>query len=218
MASPTPFLILKDSEVELASTKCGTKNPKGVMATDAELIGASLAGDREAFVGVVLRHEVAVSAYLSRRVGSGLAQDLLSEVWLAAFKSRSTYERSIPDARPWLFGVARNTLRRHWRSMPLEVPLSDAEIEIGKDPWPALDERIDTAAALRNAVMGLRPLEREVLALVVWEDLSVVDAARSLGIPQGSAYRILHQARQNLRNAPGMVDLLNSQTILSDTK
>jgi RNA polymerase sigma-70 factor (ECF subfamily) len=102
--------------------------------------------------------------------------------------------------------------------MPLEVPLSDAEIEIGKDPWPALDERIDTAAALRNAVMGLRPLEREVLALVVWEDLSVVDAARSLGIPQGSAYRILHQARQNLRNAPGMVDLLNSQTILSDTK
>lgn len=31
------------------------------MASDAELIGWSLVGDREAFVGVVLRHEKAIA-------------------------------------------------------------------------------------------------------------------------------------------------------------
>lgn len=182
------------------------------MTSDAELIGSSLAGDGEAFVGVVRRHEGAVGAYLARRAGRALAQDLLSEVWLAAFGSRSSYDRSYPDARPWLFGVARNTLRRHWRSLSAEEPLPDAAD--GWDPWPAVDERIDGASALRTALMGLRPAEREVLTLVVWEDLSVADAARVLGIPSGSAYRNLHQARQSLRSTPEMVDLMTSLSVV----
>jgi RNA polymerase sigma factor (sigma-70 family) len=187
--------------------------------SDAELIGWSLAGDAEAFVGVVLRHEAAVGAYLARRAGRQVAKDLLSEVWLAAFGSRRTYDRSFPNARPWLFGVARNTLRRHWRSLRAEEPLSDtADREAGWDPWPAVGERIDGAEALRTALMDLRPTEREVLTLVVWEDLSVADAARALGIPSGSAYRCLHQARLNLRSAPGMVDLLTDLNTVKEPK
>ena len=186
------------------------------MTSDAELIGSSLAGDGAAFVGVVRRHEGAIGAYLARRAGRELAKDLLSEVWLAAFGSRSSYDRSYPDARPWLFGVARNTLRRHWRTLPAEEPLPDTAD--GWDPWRAVDERIDGAAALRTALMGLRPTEREVLTLVVWEDLTTADAARVLGIPSGTAYRYLHQARLSLRNAPGMVDLMSDLSIVADSK
>jgi hypothetical protein len=51
------------------------------MESDAELIGRSLAGDGEAFVEVICRHEAAVGAYLARRAGRGLAEDLLSDVW-----------------------------------------------------------------------------------------------------------------------------------------
>jgi RNA polymerase sigma-70 factor (ECF subfamily) len=51
---------------------------------DAELIGSSLRGDEDAFVEVVRRHEAAVGAYLARRVGRELAEDLLGEVWVAA--------------------------------------------------------------------------------------------------------------------------------------
>ncbi|MGH9045874.1 MAG: RNA polymerase sigma factor [Acidimicrobiales bacterium] len=189
------------------------------MASDAELIGWSLAGDGQAFVEVVHRHEAAVGAYLSRRAGREVAKDLLSEVWLAAFGSRSTYDRSFPDARPWLFGVAHNTLRRHWRALPAEEPFPDmADIETGCDPWPAVDARVDAAATLRTVVMGLRPAEREVLTLVVWEDLSVADAARALGIPSGSAYRYLHQARLTLRGAPEMVELLNDLNTVKGSK
>ncbi len=154
------------------------------MTTDAELIGWSLAGDAEAFVDVVRRHEGAIGAYLTRRAGTEMAKDILSEVWLAAFRSRSSYDRSFADARPWLFGVARNTLRRHWRSLPAEDPLPDmVDIETGWDPWPGVDERINGASALRTALMGLRPAEREVLTLMVWEGLSTAEAARALGIP-----------------------------------
>ena len=58
------------------------------MASDAQLIVRSLAGDGEAFVEVIRRHEAAVGAYLTRRAGRGAAEELLGEVWVAAFGSR----------------------------------------------------------------------------------------------------------------------------------
>jgi DNA-directed RNA polymerase specialized sigma24 family protein len=86
------------------------------MTSDAELIGRSLAGDGEAFMEVISRHEGAVGAYLARRAGRAAAEDLLGDVWVAAFESRRTYDRSYAQARPWLYGVALNRLRHYWRS------------------------------------------------------------------------------------------------------
>jgi RNA polymerase sigma factor (sigma-70 family) len=179
------------------------------MESDAELIRRSLANDREAFVEVVRRHEAAVGAYLTRRAGRDLAEDLLGEVWVAALASRASYDRSFPDARPWLFGVAHNMLSRHWRSRPAEDPVADlTDMANGWDPWPGVDERVATESVLRTALARLKPEEREILTLVAWEDLTVADAARSLGIPAGSARRRLHQARMALRNTPGLAALL----------
>lgn len=189
------------------------------MASDAELISWSLAGDDMAFVEMVQRHEAAVWAYLVRRVGRSLAEDLLSEVWLAAFASRSSYDCSFSGARPWLFGIAHNTLSRHWRTRPSGDAVADlADLSADSDPWPAIDERIDGAAVLREAVKHLAPNERDVLLLVVWEELSIADAARSLGMPAGSARRYLHQARFALRAAPGMVALLTELNSVKGTK
>jgi RNA polymerase sigma-70 factor (ECF subfamily) len=189
------------------------------MESDAELIGRSLAGDGEAFVEVICRHEAAVGAYLARRAGRELAEDLLGEVWVAAFESRGTYDRSFPDARPWLFGVALNRLRRHWRSRPAEDPVPDVtSLAAGWDPWPGVDRRVDTESVLRTALAGLRPQEREVLTLVGWEDLTVADAARTLGIPAGTARRYLHQARRALRNAPGVAALLADLNAVKETR
>jgi RNA polymerase sigma factor (sigma-70 family) len=187
------------------------------MASDAELIAASLAGDGEAFVEVIRRHEVAVGAYLARRAGRELAEDLLGEVWVAAFGSRAGYDQSFPNARPWLFGVAHNTLRRQWRSRPAEDPVADLTgLAAGWDPWPGVDQRIDTEPVLRSALARLRPTEREVLTLVAWEDLTVADAARVLGIPAGTARRHLYQARQALRNAPGVVALITDLNTMKE--
>ena len=189
------------------------------MDSDAELIGRSLGGDGEAFVEVIRRHEAAVGAYLARRAGRELAEDLLGEVWVAAFESRGTYDRSFPDARPWLFGVAMNRLRRHWRSRPAEDPVPDVtSLATGWDPWPAVDERVDTETVLRTALAVLRPEEREVLTLVAWEDQTVADAARTLGIPAGTARRYLHQARRALRNTPEVAALLTDLNTVKETR
>ena len=184
------------------------------MTSDSELIGRSLAGDREAFMEVICRHEGAIGAYLTRRVGREAAEDLLGDVWVAAFESRRTYDRSFAEARPWLYGVALNRLRHYWRSRPAEDLVPDVtNMANGWDPWPSVDVRVDVQAVLRTALARLRPEEREVLTLVAWEDLTVADAARVLGMPAGTARRLLHQARMALRNAPDVAGLLTISAV-----
>ncbi|KOV78060.1 RNA polymerase sigma factor [Nocardia sp. NRRL S-836] len=184
------------------------------MSSDAELIGRSLRGDTDAFVEVISRHETAIGNYLARRVGRQAAEDVLGDVWVAAYESRARYDRSYPEARPWLYGVALNRLRRHWRSEPAaEEPAADLTFVVSDwDPWPAVDARVDAQALLRKALARLKPEEREVLGLVAWEDLTVAEAGRVLDIPAGTARRLLHQARKALREAPEVVALLQVPT------
>jgi DNA-directed RNA polymerase specialized sigma24 family protein len=63
----------------------------------------------------------------------------------------------------------------------------------------------------------LGPQQREILTLVAWEDLTVADAGRVLGMPPGTARRRLHEARMMLRNAPGMAALLTDQNTIKET-
>lgn len=192
------------------------------MASDAELIGRSLVGDGEAFMEMIGRHEVAIGAYLERRVGREAAEDLLGDVWASAFESRWTYNRSYAEARPWLYTMALNRLRHYWRSRPAEDLVPDVtdvtDLANGCDPWPAVDVRMDSRTVLRAAVARLRSQEREVLTLVAGEDLTVADAARVLGIPAGTARRLLHQARAALRNAPEVAALLTELNSVKGSK
>ena len=121
---------------------------------DSELIARSLDGDDDAFVAVVRRHEAAVGAYLARRAG---------RTWPRTFSARCGWPRSGPGpattARsptgPWLFGVAHNTLRRHWRSRPAGEPFADvAGLASGWDPWTAVDHRVDVEP-LRGRVLDV---------------------------------------------------------------
>ena len=78
--------------------------------TDAQIVSWSTIGDASAFVELTWRHGVAIHRYLSRRAGGAEADDLLGEVWVQAFRARATDDHAWPDARPWLYGIARNVL------------------------------------------------------------------------------------------------------------
>jgi len=170
------------------------------MEPDAVLIERSARGRPDAFVEVARRHELAIHAYLARRAGQQAADDLLAEVWLRAFAARGGYDTSTGDARPWLYGIARNVLHEHWRAS--RVGQAAARGETSTDPWDAVNDRLDAAGPARvaaAAVRGLPAAEREVLLLVAWEQLTPAEAAKILGIPPGTARSRLHRARATLR-------------------
>jgi RNA polymerase sigma factor (sigma-70 family) len=171
---------------------------------DGVLIERSVHGRPDAFVEVIRRHEIAIHGYLARRTGRQAADDLLAEVWLRAFAARGGYDSGYDNARPWLYGIARNVLREHWRASGRtssgEEPAPIGETSV--DPWDGVIERLDSAEramAVMAAVRTLPPAEREMLLLVAWEQLTPAEAAKVLGVPQGTARSRLHRARATVR-------------------
>ncbi len=166
------------------------------------MIEASLA-DGACFGAIFDRHFAEINRYLARRVGSVLADEIAAEVFVIAFRSRERYDRAVADARPWLFGIAANLARRHWRT---ERRRLRAYARTGVDPsWDDsgdIDRRLDALAAgpvLAAALATLRPGEREVLLLYAWSDLGYEEIATALGMPVGTVRSRLSRARSRIR-------------------
>ncbi|MPY53559.1 RNA polymerase sigma factor [Streptomyces acidicola] len=163
--------------------------------------------DPTAFEPLVARHSAALHGYLVRRAPDA-ADDLLSELWLRAYAGRHGFDAARGTARAWLFGVARHVLAAHWRRLETEAPPGSARFTEGivSDPWHAVDQRLDAAAVspvLRHALAKLPAVERELMLLIAWEQLTPTEAASVVGIRPGTARSRLHRARTRLRERLG---------------
>jgi RNA polymerase sigma factor (sigma-70 family) len=173
--------------------------------SDAVVIERSLRRP-DRFAAVFDRHYEAIHAYVARRLGAGLADDVVSETFLIAFDRRRCYDLGQPDAKPWLYGIASNLVARHRRA---EVRRYRALARVGvvdavDGHGETVDGRLD-AEALRSrlaaALADLDRRDRDVLLLVAWAQLSPEETARALGIPAGTARSRLHRARMKTRRA-----------------
>jgi RNA polymerase sigma-70 factor (ECF subfamily) len=159
----------------------------------------------EAFVALVEQEGAAIHAYLARRAPRA-AEDLLARVWLEAFAARTTYDPELGAPRVWLFGVARHVLHRHWRDLARQPHErgSATDPDLVEDPWDEVDRRLDAAelaGPLRDALDDLPAVDREMLLLVAWEQLTPTEAAAVVGIPPATARTRLHRARARMRCA-----------------
>ena len=142
-----------------------------------------------------------VYAYVATLLGDrSAAEDVTASAFERAFLKQGTYKPARGSERAWLFGIARNAaldeLRRRKRSAALTAePAADA---------PAPEDAADTAlrrAALRTALAGLAPRERELIALKFHAGLDNAELATVLGVSVSNAGTMLHRAVTKLRKA-----------------
>jgi RNA polymerase sigma factor (sigma-70 family) len=161
--------------------------------SDARVIERSLA-DPRAFAVLFDRHFDAVHRYAGRRLGRSLAEEIASETFIRAFDGRASFDRSRVDARPWLFGIAANLMRRHWRTERRRLhALRRLRPDTASES--AAHERADLVAALD----ALPAKEREALLLHALADLSYAEIAEALDVPIGTVRSRLSRARDRLR-------------------
>lgn len=170
----------------------------------SELVSPEGVWDGSAFEFLVRNHSGSLFAYLARRSDAGAAEDLLSEVWLAAYRGRRTFDPEKGTIRAWLFGVARHHLWRHLESTRRSSAFVGSQTTAlhEHDEWAAVDSRLDAVRAapqLKAALRSLSDIDREMLLLTAWEELSPVEAAQTLGIPAATARTRLHRARARVR-------------------
>ncbi len=159
------------------------------------------------FAAIFDRHFDAIHAYLQRRVGRDLADELAAETFLVAFDARVRYDASRPDARPWLFGIATNLLYRHHRH---ELRQLRAYARSATDPvldaFDGVEDRVDASGMRRELIEGLTGVpagERDALLLLAWADLSSAEIAEALAVPVGTVRSRLSRARGRIRAALG---------------
>ncbi|GAA3475049.1 RNA polymerase sigma factor [Nonomuraea roseola] len=176
---------------------------------DATLVGQSMS-EPELFATLFDRHADEIFRYAARRLGPELAEDAVGEVFLAAFRGRARYDRTRPDARPWLYGIATNVVAQHRRA---ERRRTQAMARLAPDRPGSFDERsADRVTAeqlqprLAKALTRLSAAERDLLLLVAWADLTYEDVALALDIPVGTVRSRLHRLRTKVRRALGGID------------
>ncbi|GAA2818126.1 RNA polymerase sigma factor [Nonomuraea rubra] len=179
-------------------------------ADDAEVIRRARS-DPAAFSALFDRHAPALHRYVVRRLGDELADDVVAETFLAAFRRLGHYDTAHRDARPWLYGIAANLIGKHRRA---EIRAYRALARTGVDDVAEsyadrVESRVAAGAAQRElaaALARLSPEDREVLLMIAWADLSYEETATALGIPVGTVRSRLHRARKKTRAALGGAD------------
>lgn len=173
---------------------------------DSHAIAASAVRPAD-FASIFDRHFDAIYAYLQRRLGRDLADELAAETFLVAFDGRARYDTSRPDARPWLFGIATNLLHRHRRQELRELrAYARSAGDPVLDAFDGVDARIDATSIRReliDALAGLPVEELDALLLLAWADFSYAEIAEALGIPIGTVRSRISRARGRLHAALG---------------
>jgi len=199
------------SETSRARTGAGGTSPTDeVEADDASLIGRSLR-EPEAFAAIFHRHAPDIKRYVVRRLGADAGEDVVADTFLVAFRGRKGYDPSRPSARPWLYGIATNLIRRHKR---VEVRQLRVLERTGVDPVTApfterSDERLSADAVRRRLAAALARLpagHRDALLLVTWGGLTYPEAAQAMDVPVGTIRSRVNRARGKVREELGGID------------
>lgn len=173
--------------------------------SDGELFALSLV-DPAAFAGIFDRHWESIRAYCVSRGGSA-GEDIAAEVFRIAFDRRGEYDPAHDDAAPWLFGIATNLLRRHFRSgrrghhalRRLAAMVGRGEDRAEEADIGALEAR-SLGSELTAALRATPAADREALLLLAWAELDYAEIAAALQIPLGTVRSRIHRARERVRH------------------
>ena len=151
---------------------------------------------------LIAAHAGALAAYAARRVPSHEVDDVLAEVFAAAWQHR---DRVPEPALPWLYRTASHHVLHTWRRRSRADRLA---ARLLAEPAGRVDDHADQVAAqmddhdqVREALASLTPRDAEVLRLATWEGLDTDELAYVLGCTRTAAKVRLHRARRRFTSA-----------------
>ena len=147
-------------------------------------------------------HAAALWGYCLRLTGRdhARAEDVVQETLLRAWRHADRLDESRGSVRAWLFTVARNIVIDDWRTRRATSEVVVAEVPEARDLEDRTDELL-LSWVVAEAVTSLSEDHRAVLLECYFRGASVAQAARRLGIPEGTVKSRTHYALRALRLA-----------------
>ncbi len=170
--------------------------------TDEQLMARAKAGNDAAFEELYHRFARRLKGFFFLQLGGDeeLAADATHDVFLRAYEARNRYQEG-KSVSTWLFTIAYNICRNHYRSNAYEMqllatldaePISEEQIEVQLDA-AALDD------ALAQVLSELPPPLHQLFSLHYQEELTIPQVAEIVGIPEGTVKSRLHKTMNIIR-------------------
>ncbi len=172
--------------------------------SDEHLLGEALGGSEPAFTELYRRRHAPIYRFALHMSGSVLiAEEVTQDVFLFLLQRGRDFDPARGVLAAYLFGVARNFVRRALeRSYSEMAHTTSAEEEsdslmVEMDPTDDI-ARHQTSAAVWKAVLSLPEHYREVVVLCDLQEQTYADAAVAIGCAIGTIRSRLHRAHEML--------------------
>jgi RNA polymerase sigma-70 factor, ECF subfamily len=177
--------------------------------SDDRLLRRMLVGDERAFTELYRRKHPAIYRFALHMSGNpAMAEDVTQEVFMALIREPGRFDPTRGSLSAFLFGIARNHLRKRWEQDRRLIPMTgeagewedfstDRNSNTRKYGFAFADEfeSRDTVGLVRRAISTLPASYREVVVLCELEEMSYEEAAAALDCPVGTVRSRLHRAR-----------------------
>jgi RNA polymerase sigma-70 factor (ECF subfamily) len=206
MHEALPALVLNSEALPrhaMGETTCSETNPASPPASaspgisDEQLMLAFSKGSTESFTELFHRYKRPIFGFFRRRVADpAYAEELTQETFFALVRAASRYE---PRAlfRTYLYAIGLKILRAHRRKTAFRATFFGQR---NSKPDPARQDATESDLWVRRAVEKLDPIDRDILMLREFEQLSYAEIADLLGLPLNTVRSRLFRARTALRN------------------
>jgi RNA polymerase sigma-70 factor (ECF subfamily) len=180
-------------------------------SSDEALIALIAKGDKRAMQVLYARHNVRVYRFILRLTGNpSLAEDLVSEVFLDAWRQADTFE-SKSQVSTWLLAIARykalSALRRR-TDEHLDEQMAASIEDTADNPETVVGTR-NRNTIIQKCLTQLSAAHREVIDLVYYHEKSVEEVAQIVGVPAATVKTRMFYARSK------MADLLKHAGVSS---
>jgi len=206
MQDTLPALVLNSEALPrhaMDETPSRQTNPQGspvssnTGVSDEQLMLAFSQGTSEAFTELFSRYKQPIYGFFRRRVSEPAhAEELAQETFLALLRAATRYQ---PRAlfRTYLYAMGFKILRAYRRKAAFRSTFFGHR---NSAPDPSRQDATESTLWVRRAVEKLDPVDREVLMLREFEQLSYAEIADLLQLPLNTVRSRLFRARIALRN------------------
>ena len=173
----------------------------GDSRTDEQLMAAYVGGERAAFGELFARYGPRLVRLFSRDLGGrDEVHDLVQQTFLQLHRARRDF-RVDAKLRPWLFTIALNLKRQHFRRLGRRGEASLEDTNAAEPVAPRGNPEADVRdAQLRRALDRLPEAQREVIVLHWFEGLSFREIADAVGAGVSAVKVRAHRGYGRLRD------------------
>lgn len=180
---------------------------------DAELLRRSASGDEAAFEVLYHRHRNMVFRFAWVLMKSETdAEDVVQECFITLIRKARGFDPHRAQLRTWLLGITRNPC---YRRAQRNEPWNQTEAADIRDENPGPEGRFiveETNQMVRRAVMSLPRAQREAIVLFEFEEMSLAEVGRILGVEPNAVKARLHRARETLKTLARLSKLLEPKS------